>query len=91
MNWLGHPVPNVESKVKQQKLDILMNFDGSDRITSKYICSIANAKTRAGSYHQSFENCYELMVEMDNGNQVGKNQVGKMIKEFDYFLKMLEK
>jgi hypothetical protein len=86
LNWLGHPNPDVENQLKQKELDILMDFDLSDRITSKYICSVVHAKTRTGAHDEGFENCYELMVDVTDDNRVGT-----MIREFDYFLKMIEK
>ena len=55
-------------------------------MTSKYVCSIAKAKTRTGMHKEGFESCYELMI----GPSENKGMKG-MIKEFDYFLNMIDK
>ncbi|MEM6262276.1 MAG: hypothetical protein AAGI38_07200 [Bacteroidota bacterium] len=89
LNWLDFPVQSVEGKIRQYDLDILMNFDESDRMTSKYLCSMANAKTRTGKHTAGFESCYELMVNFPIRSDVTRMKT--KIKEFDYFLKMLEK
>lgn len=86
LNWLDYPIPSVENQVKQYPLDILMNFDHSDRMTSKYICSIAPAKTRTGMHVEGFESCYELMIDGQPDHELKT-----MIKEFDYFLNMIDK
>ncbi len=86
LNWLDYPTPSVESQIKQYNLDILMNFDPSERMTSKYICSIAPAKTRTGMHVEGFESCYELMIDGQPDHELKT-----MIKEFDYFLNMIDK
>lgn len=89
LNWVDCPTPAVEEKIKQFPLDILMNFDSSEKMTSKYVLNFANAKTRTGPHVEGFEYCYELMVhlpETQNGNKLHA-----MINQFDYFLKMIEK
>ncbi len=89
MNWLDYPVPSVEEKIRNQTLDILMNFDASEKMTSKYVLNFANAKTRTGPHVEGFEYCYELMVNLPP-NTNGKH-LQAMINQFDYFLKMIEK
>lgn len=89
INWFDFPSSAVQGKIKQRSLDILMNFDASDRLTSKYVCSFANAKTRTGTLTAGFENCYELMVDIPPN--LNGNTIPTMIKQYDYFLKMLEK
>ena len=89
LNWFDYPVASVEGKIKQRNLDILMNFDASDRITSKYLCSLANAKTRTGTHTAGYENCYELMIDLPPN--LNGDRIPAMIKQYDYFLKMLEK
>lgn len=89
LNWYEYPVPSMEKKIQQYDLDILMNFDSSERMTSKYICSVANARTRTGIHIEGLESCYELMIEQTlEDNEEG---VSNMIKQFDYFLNMIEK
>jgi hypothetical protein len=86
LNWLDYPLPGVENQIKQHDLDILMNFDDSERMTSKYVCSIAPAKTRTGMHVEGFESCYELMIDRQS-----EQELKTMIKEFDYFLNMIDK
>ncbi|MEL6672415.1 MAG: hypothetical protein AAFR61_09485 [Bacteroidota bacterium] len=85
LNWLDYPTPAIESQVRQHDLDILMDFDHSIRMTSKYICSIARAKTRTGVHREGLESCYELMIHRDEDTGMKG-----MIKEFDYFLNMID-
>ena len=89
INWFDYPTASVQGKIKQRSLDILMNFDVSERITSKYLCSLANAKTRTGTLSAGYENCYELMIDLPPN--LNGNRISAMIKQYDYFLKMLEK
>lgn len=87
LNWLDYPTPTIENQIRKHELDILMDFDLSAHMTSKYICSMARAKTRTGVHRVGFESCYELMI-----NQVDAEVLGlkAMIKEFDYFLNMID-
>jgi hypothetical protein len=89
MNWVDYPIPAVEEKINQHALDILMNFDSSEKMTSKYVLSFANAKTRTGPHVEGFEYCYELMVHLPETD--AGNRLQAMINQFDYFLKMIEK
>ncbi|MEO0473044.1 MAG: hypothetical protein AAF206_25745 [Bacteroidota bacterium] len=86
LNWLEYPNPAIENQIRKHEMDILIDFDSSDHRTSKYVCSIARAKTRTGMYHEDYESCYELMI-----NQPESNGMKGMIKEFDYFLNMIDK
>lgn len=86
LNWLDYPTPGIENQIRQHELDILIDFDLTNRMTSKYVCSIAKAKTRTGMHKEGFESCYELMI----GSSENKGMKG-MIKEFDYFLNMIDK
>ncbi len=88
LNWYEYPIPSVKKQIEHYDLDILMNFDPSHRMTSKYICSIARAKTRTGVRIEGFESCYELMIRHDE-EENGKD-MQSMIKEFDYFLNMID-
>ncbi|MCI4668000.1 MAG: hypothetical protein MRZ79_07550 [Bacteroidia bacterium] len=85
LNWLDYPIPSLENQIRSHELDILMDFDMSTRMPSKYICSMARAKTRTGLHREGFEVCYELMIDPTESNDM-KN----MIKEFDYFLNMID-
>ncbi|TAE55627.1 MAG: hypothetical protein EAZ89_05505 [Bacteroidetes bacterium] len=87
LNWLDYPTPEVENKLLEQELDILMDFDSSLRMTSKYLCSIARAKTRTGVHREGMESCYELMITRQ---QEEENNMKGIIREFDYFLNMID-
>ncbi|MEM7369316.1 MAG: hypothetical protein AAF587_12005 [Bacteroidota bacterium] len=85
LNWLDYPTPGIENEIRKHELDILMDFDSSNRMTSKYLCSMARAKTRTGVHREGFESCYELMI-----NREDVPTMKAMIKEFDYFLNMID-
>lgn len=91
LNWLDYPTPGVEKQIQQHDLDILIDFDHSDRMTAKYVCSMARAKTRTGMHMEGFEGCYELMIKPkpETVNGVSELALKDMIKEFDYFLNMI--
>lgn len=89
LNWVDFPVPTIEEKIKDFPLDILMNFDSSEKMTAKYVLNFANAKTRTGPHVEGFEYCYELMVHLPE--TTSGNRLQGMINQFDYFLKMIEK
>lgn len=86
LNWLDYPNPALEGQIRAYELDILMDFDPSKRLVSKYICSLARARTRTGLFHEGLEDCYELMISPSNGTV----DMREMIKEFDYFLNMID-
>ncbi|MEL6589677.1 MAG: hypothetical protein AAGM67_18260 [Bacteroidota bacterium] len=88
LNWLDYPTPGIESQIRKHELDILIDFDTTNRMTSKYVCSIAKAKTRTGMHKEGFESCYELMIGPSEAEHQGMKG---MIKEFDYFLNMIDK
>lgn len=97
VNWLDHPSPAVETLVQKYEMDILMDFDRSLRMASKYLCSMARAKTRTGIHREGLESCYELMIsrgptilntEKEEGQQLP--DMKSIIKEFDYFLNMID-
>ncbi|GAB4418826.1 MAG: hypothetical protein OHK0039_30640 [Bacteroidia bacterium] len=85
LNWLDYPTPTIEQQIRKHELDILMDFDDSGRMTSKYLCSLARAKTRTGVFHEGFESCYELMIDSEEVNNKKAT-----INEFDYFLNMID-
>ncbi|MBX7240603.1 MAG: hypothetical protein K1X92_02555 [Bacteroidia bacterium] len=85
INWLDFPNATAQSQIAQHKVDILINFDTSDKMTSHYICALANAKTRTGIHREGLESFYELMVSFK------ENRFKKMVPHFEHYLKMLEK
>lgn len=115
VNWLDYPTPAIEEQVQSHTMDILMDFDRSPRMASKYLCSMARAKTRTGMYREGLESCYELMINPSVGmlqrqpvtpeaaaqkpieqdyefsqDQEEKPDMRSVIKEFDYFLNMID-
>jgi hypothetical protein len=95
VNWLDYPTPNIESQVRKYEMDILMDFDRSPRMASKYLCSMARAKTRTGVHREGLESCYELMINrgdgpLEEGEEEPLIDMKSMIKEFDYFLNMID-
>ena len=85
LNWLDYPTPQIEQQIQAHELDILLDFDDSEHMTSKYLCSMARAKTRTGVHREGFESCYELMITREEAPEMKT-----MIKEFDYFLNMID-
>ncbi|MEM9986285.1 MAG: hypothetical protein AAF804_14425, partial [Bacteroidota bacterium] len=104
--------PAIESEIQSHEMDILMDFDRSSRMASKYVCSMAKAKTRTGMHREGLESCYELMITPSAGlvtsqvamkgeaptydseiEALGPNEkpdLKSVIKEFDYFLNMID-
>jgi hypothetical protein len=94
VNWLDYPTPTIEIEVRKHEMDILMDFDRSPRMASKYICSMARAKTRTGMHREGLESCYELMINQGprpaDATTETPLDMKSMIKEFDYFLNMID-
>lgn len=87
LSWLlDYPNSSIEAQIRRHDFDILLNFDTSDRMTSKYVCGMAKVKTRAGIHVEGLESCYELMV-----NSAPNKKVPEMIREYEHFLQMIEK
>lgn len=85
LNWLDYPTPAIESQIRQYELDILIDLDMTPRMTSKYVCSMAKARTRTGLHQEGLESCYELMI-----NKSGDKDLKSLLKTFDYFLNMID-
>ncbi|MEM9717882.1 MAG: hypothetical protein AAGA10_01455 [Bacteroidota bacterium] len=86
LDWLRYPQEEVIDFVQQLNLDVMLNFDQSNQITSKYLCRIVNAKTRIGVHEAGFEDCYELMVEPQS-----VDELKHLIEMFDGYLSMVRK
>lgn len=86
LNWLDFPRQDAEIQIRNLDLDVLIDLDPSDRMTSRYVCSLSKARTRAGRHREGLESCYELMID-------GKNPLGipRMIETYTHFLSMIEK
>lgn len=85
LNWLDYPTPNIESQIRQQELDILIDLDLSARMTAKYVCSMAKARTRTGIHREGLESCYELMIHRNEDTDLKA-----LLRELDYFLNMID-
>lgn len=85
LNWLDYPTPAIETQIRQYELDILIDLDTSPRMTSKYVCSMAKARTRTGIHREGLESCYELMI-----HRADEQDLRGLLKEFDYFLNMID-
>ncbi len=85
LNWLDYPTPAIETQIRQYELDILIDLDTSLRMTSKYVCSMAKARTRTGIHREGLESCYELMI-----HRTDEQDLRGLLKEFDYFLNMID-
>lgn len=85
INWYDCPTGQAQSQIAQHKVDILINFDTSEHLTSHFVCGLANAKTRTGVYHEGMESFYEVMVNFK------ENRFKKMTPNFEHFLRMLDK
>ena len=86
LDWLRYPQAETVDQVQQLSLDVVLNLDSSDQITSKYICRIIKARTRIGVHEAGFEDCYELMVDPQ---QV--SELKQLIDMFDGYLSMVRK
>lgn len=84
-NWLDCPTSSVQGLIAQYDMDILLNFDTSESMTSHYVSAISHARTRTAVYKEGFENFYEMMVAFK------ENRFKKMLHNFEHFLKMIEK
>ncbi len=85
LNWLDYPTPGLEGQIRQHELDILIDLDTSLRMTSKYVCSMAKARTRTGVHREGLESCYELMI-----HRADEHDLKGLLREFDYFLNMID-
>ncbi len=86
LDWLRFPEESIIYHIQSFSLDVLLNLDQSDQITSKYICSIMNAKTRVGIHEEGFEDCYEVMIDHQP-----VDQVEQLIQTFEGYLSMTRK
>lgn len=85
IDWYDCPTGQAQSQIAQHKVDILINFDTSEHLTSHFVCGLANAKTRTGVYHEGMESFYEVIVNFK------ENRFKKMTPNFEHFLRMLDK
>lgn len=86
VNWLGFPAIGRLQEINKQKSDILLNLDVSEKMTSRFICGLSNAKTRVGMYEEGYEEYYELMLEISP-----ETKLKDMLSHLETYLKMIEK
>lgn len=86
INWLGFPVDEKLRELNEAHCDILFNLDTAEKMTSRYICGLCNARMRVGIHEEEQESFYELMF------QIGEDQRLKtVLKAFETYAKMLQK
>jgi len=86
LDWLRFPQENIARQLHAYTLDVLLNLDQSNQVTSKYICGIMNAKTRIGIHEEGFEDCYEVMIDHQP-----VDQLQLLIDTFEGYLNMTKK
>jgi len=86
LDWLRFPSEEIIDQLQALSMDVLLNLDQSDQITSKYLCSVMNARTRVGIHEEGFEDCYEVMIAHQP-----VDQVEYLIQTFEGYLSMTRK
>ena len=86
LTFFGLPSKEVLKSINQNSVEILLNLDTSDDMTSRYICGFSNAKTRVGIYQEGLEDFFELMIDLPRDTQIKK-----ILSSFEDYLKMIEK
>jgi hypothetical protein len=86
MNWLRFPSIKRLQELNSTNLDILLNLDSSELMTSRFVCGLSSAKTRSGLYEQGNESYYELMLQLPL-----ETPLAKVLETFEFYSKMLEK
>lgn len=84
-NWYDCPITSVQGLIAQYDIDILLNFDTSENMTSHFVSAFSHARTRTSVYKEGFESFYEIMVAFK------ENRFKKILQNFEHFLKMIEK
>lgn len=84
INWVDCPSEAAQGLIKQYDMDILINFDISERMTSHFIAAISQARTRTFIYKEGFSTFYELMVVFK------EVRFKRMLQNYEHFLKMIE-
>lgn len=86
INWLGFPSTEKLQEINKEKPEILMNLDTSEKMTSRFICGLSNADTRAGMYEEGYEEFYELMLDISKDTKLKD-----LLSHLETYLKMIEK
>ncbi len=72
INWLDFPTVSTLKAINSAKIDILFNLDTSERMTSRFICGLSNAKMRVGMHEEESKGFYELMLQLEPGTPLQK-------------------
>ncbi len=86
LNWLNFPSVKRLQELNDLGLDILVNLDTTEKMTSRFICGLSSAKTRVGLHESGYEEFYELMLQMPT-----ESRLHKILDTFELYSKMLEK
>jgi hypothetical protein len=86
LNWLDIPSVKRLEELNALGLDILVNLDTTEKMTSRYVCGLSSAKTRVGLHEQGYEDFYELMLQLP-----AETRINKILETFEHYSKMLEK
>lgn len=86
INWLMFPSVTRQQEINAKKCDILVNLDSSEKMTSRFICGLSNAKTRVGLHIEGYEDFYELLLQLPSDSKLPK-----ILETFETYSKMLEK
>ena len=86
INWLSFPSVDMLKEINRAKCDILFNLDNSERMTSRFICGLSNAKMRVGIYEEEYEEFYELMLQKEP-----EAKLASILASYETYTKMLNK
>lgn len=86
VNWLSFPSVDKLKQINKAKCDIIFNLDTSERMTSRFICGLSNAKMRVGMHEEEYEEFYELMLQMEDNSKLSS-----VLKTYETYTKMLNK
>jgi hypothetical protein len=86
LNWLDFPSIKRLQELNAIGLDILVNLDTSEKMTSRFVCGLSSAKTRVGLHEPGYEDFYELLLQLPI-----ETRLHKILDTFEFYSKMLEK
>jgi hypothetical protein len=86
VNWLQMPSIPTMRAINGFHMDILVNLDHSELMTSRYVSGFCNAVTRVGLHQEGYEDFYELMLQLQP-----ETKIHKVLEQFELYTKMIEK
>jgi hypothetical protein len=86
INWLDFPSVKRMQELNALKIEILVNLDTTERMTSRFICGLSSAQTRVGLHEAGYESFYELLLQIP-----AETRLPKILETFEFYSKMLEK